>query len=147
MGHTLKNGSHLEESVTHRKKVTLGTIDHTLIELYIELLINLPFNSYIFIPKSPFGTNKVCMYVSTSINGPRLDKRVTLGKMGHIWKNGSFLEERSHLKQWVTLGKKSNTWRNGSHLEKWVILGRMGHVWKNGSHLEKQVTLGNMGHT
>jgi len=40
------------------------------------------------------------------------------------------------LEKWVTIGKMGHTWKNGSHLEKWVTLGKMGLTLKNGSHLE-----------
>ena len=43
-----------------------------------------------------------------------MEKWVTLGKIGHTWKNGS------HLEKWVTLGKQGET------LEKKVTFGKMG---------------------
>lgn len=38
-------------------------------------------------------------------------KRVTLGKIGEIWKNVSHLE---HLEKWVALGKTSHIWKRES---------------------------------
>ena len=57
-----------------------------------------------------------------------LRKFVTLGKMSHIWKNGSLLET------WITLGNMCHTWTNWSqlanvsHLEKWVTIRKMGYI-------------------
>lgn len=48
---------------------------------------------------------------------------VTFGKMGHIWKIGSRLENRSHLKKWFTIREE-------------VTQGRIRHIWKNGSNLD-----------
>ena len=78
----------------------------------------------------------------TGKNVSRLEKRVTPGKMGHIWKRRSHLKKwvtfgksKSHLKKWVTLAKVGHTSKkNGSHLEKWVTLEKMGHIWKSRSH-------------
>ena len=66
----------------------------------------------------------------------KLVKCVTLGKMGHIWENGS------QLQQWDTLEYIGHIWKNKTHLEKWVRSAKMGHSWKNESHLVKCVTLG-----
>ena len=81
MGHTWKNGSHLEKLVTFgkmghnwkncthlEKRVTLGKMGHT---------------------RKKWIT---------------LEKRVTLEKLGHTWKSGSHLEKGVTLG--VTLGKK-----------------------------------------
>jgi len=32
------------------------------------------------------------------------------------------LEKRSNPEKWVTLGKMGHTWENGSYLEKWITL-------------------------
>ena len=68
-----------------------------------------------------------------------MEKWVTLGKMGHTWKNGSHLEKLVTLEKWVTVRKMGHTWKNGSHLEKWVTVRKMGRTWKNGSHLDVKV--------
>ena len=61
----------------------------------------------------------------------RLKKRTGLGKWVKPGWNGSHLEKR------VTLEKISHTWKNRSyHMQK------MGHGWKNESHLRKWATLG-----
>ena len=138
MGHIWKTWSHLEKSVTLRK------VGHT------------------------------------SKNGSHLEKRtwVTLGKMGHIWKNvghtwkkryqtrkkgykskmGHTWKNRSHLQKmghtcnnswilekWVTLGKMGHNWKSESHFKKWAKLVKMRHTRKNGSQLEKWVTFGKKG--
>ena len=45
-----------------------------------------------------------------------LEEWVTLGKVGHFWKNGSLLEKTVY------------TWKNGSHLEKCFTLGNLDHT-------------------
>jgi len=61
--------------------------------------------------------------------------------MFHIWKN------ELHLEKWVSLGKMGHIWKNVT-MEKWVKLGRKGHTckkWvalqKNGSQFEEKVTV------
>ena len=85
---------------------------------------------------------------------------VTLGKMGHIWpngsnlgrwvtldKHGSHLSKLAHLEVGVTLRKSHiwpNTWEGESHSTKWVTLIKIvtfGRTWEGESHLI------NMGHT
>ena len=84
-------------------------------------------------------------------NWGTLEKKwvVTPWKMGHTRKDGSHLENASHLEKCVSVGKISYSWRNVSHLKlwvalrkwialkKWVTLGKMCCPWKNESHMEK----------
>lgn len=103
------------------------------------------------------------------------EKRLTLEKMGHIWKNDSVLKEWDTLEKWVTqnqsskrkwatlekrgpLDKMGNS-RNNQSKNNWTTLGKMGHIYKYGPHLEnrskikiwltlgKWVTIGTMGRT
>ena len=41
-----------------------------------------------------------------------LKETVTLGNVGYTWKNGSHLENKSHLEKWVTPGKIGHTGKN-----------------------------------
>ena len=43
----------------------------------------------------------------------------------------SHLENLSQLEIWVTLGKMGHTWKVGSYLEKCVTLEKMGHPRKS----------------
>ena len=73
----------------------------------------------------------------------RFQKRVTLRKVGHTWKNENVCKNGSPLQNRDTLGtgrKKGHTksplmgsWSHlekGSHFEKWVTLGKMVHSWR-----------------
>ena len=50
---------------------------------------------------------------------------VRLGKMGHIWENGS------HLEKWVTIGKTVSHLVKWVTFEKWIKIGKMGQDWLN----------------
>ena len=75
-----------------------------------------------------------------------MKKWVTLGKMGHAWKNGS------HREKWVTL-KRRVTFRKVDHTCKTGSQAKMGYTQKSGSHREnrsylrkKGFTLAKLGH-
>ena len=76
---------------------------------------------------------------STCQNGSHIEKCGTLGrkcyisKIGHSMKNGP-----------VTLGKMGHTWKNES-LGKMVHTWRMGLTWNYGSYLERLTKLTKMG--
>ena len=78
-------------------------------------------------------------------NVSHLEKRVTLGKMCHAWKSAPHLENRPHLQKEGQTLKMCLTGENKLQLEKCVTLGKMSHTWmshalKNGS-LEKMLTV------
>ena len=74
MGHTWKNGSHLE------KQVTLGKMGQNLLKWITFRKVGHTWN-----------------------NGSQWMKWFTFGKVGQTWSNGSHLEERVTLeKNWVT---------------------------------------------
>jgi len=89
---------------------------------------------------------------------PHLEKRATLVKMRHTYKNvsrlksGPPLEKCATLKnaprfeKFVIIGKMWSTWKNASQFEKnRVTLGKICHTWKNSPHLEKWVKMSKIG--
>ena len=95
MGHTRKDGSHLENASHLEKCVTPGKVRHTC--------------------KRPHHTFK---------SGADFEKCVSVGKISYSWRNVSHLKlwvalrKWIALKKWVTLGKMCCPWKNESHMEK-----------------------------
>ena len=57
--------------------------------------------------------------------------------MCHTEKSGGdTLKKVSKVEKWVTLGKMGFTLKNGPHLEKWVTLEEKDHTWENGYFLD-----------
>lgn len=48
----------------------------------------------------------------------KLGKKITVGKMGHIWKNNLDLKSESHLQNWVLSGKGIKLKENETDLKK-----------------------------